>query len=205
MKLQTAQSTAPRTLRWTHLIWWVIASFVGGMFGSDLGLLLGGLQNLAFYAVVLCMLVGLGQALLLRLLLPEVRRWFVASLLGAVLGGVALVLAGPPVSRMLVDVALALGLTNWLPPLFIAQSATWGLFMLCYSAAQWWLVLRHYGRLSLCWVPACVLAAGIAVTLGVDMLYGAQIVAGAILGSAIYGALTGVVLIWLVNRDRVGG
>ncbi len=118
-------------------------------------------------------LVALIQSVLLRRYIPVSLRWILASL-GAVAGG-ALVVIGP--GRIDPDTALLAGV---------------GLYGFLAGVLQWLVLRRHVARAGW-WVPANILG------------WIAAIPAGDINGPpgwALYGAITGAVLVFLLRREH---
>ena len=192
-------------------LWWVLASTVGWAVGGPVGVALGG--GLAMGIVVtgyVGMAVGVIAAgalqwLVLRRQVAGAAWWIVASVVGAALVGVLAVLLGwvvGVVGRLVGGTAWG---ANWGPDWsadpggdvgFVVGVAAGGTVL----GLLQWLVLRRQVARAGWWVLASSvgwvmggLAAGITNT-----------TAGwAVLG-IVYGAITGIVLVWLLRRPAAG-
>jgi hypothetical protein len=117
--------------------------------------------------------VGVLQSLLLRKYLDKAWRWVFASLVAALASGLLLLTVG------LIDRELG----------GLASAGFYGTLL---GLAQWWLLRRQFSRAGW-WVLASTVGWLIAVPVG-DL--------GGPPGWAIFGAITGAVLPWLLRQDR---
>ena len=213
---------------WSLWVWWVVASLVGGVFGVNVGALVvfvGGLiagasmdalagliAGASMGALVLQVGVGVGsgfmvgvlQWLVLRRQVAGVGWWVVASAAGWVvlmvmtwLGSVGARAIMVGAAGMIVGVGVLAGV--------VAGGAVGGFVV---GVLQWLVLRRQVARASW-WVVATVVGqVTMAVMAGVMRVFGSVGgvvggVAGEAASLAMYGGITGIVLVQLL-RQRAG-
>lgn len=194
--------------RW---LWWVLASTVGWAVGGTVGVALGG--GLAMGIVVtgyVGMAVGVIAAgalqwLVLRRQVTGAAWWIVTSVVGAALVGILAVLLGWIVGVVGRLVGGAAWGANWGPDWSADPGGDVG-FVVAVAAGGTvlgvlqWLVLRRQVARTGWWV----LASTVGWVVGGFVSGITDAAAGwAVLG-AVYGAITGIVLVWLLRRPAAG-
>lgn len=186
-------------------LWWVLAGVVGWGVGGALGVALGTpgyiIENGYMSISLGCVLTSVLQWMTLRGRLTSTGWWVPASVIAAVASGVVIFsgLVNDPGGTWITDVCWIIGASLMTP---VA------------ALMQWRLVLRrHIVRGAAWWVPAQLvgfLAGGIVggvvtAALGLNDKGGGldAVVVWTILGAG-YGAVTGAVLLKLLQRPRKG-
>lgn len=165
---------------WRFWLWWVLASAAGFGIGGPLGMLAasGGSDQVAGYvgASAAGVVAGMLQWLALRQRIDRPGRWALAGILtaaalGVVVLGVSLISADAGLTGGVILMGAALGALQWL--VLRRQVAR----------AGWWIPVSAVG-----WIIAGFLSGAVP----------AGNPAGWVLIGAIYGAITGLMLAWLL-------
>lgn len=196
----------PIPAAWSVWSWWVLAGTVGWGIGGPLGVALGhpgyiienGFMSISLGGILTAVL----QWLVLRRRVAPARWWVPSSVMAAVLFGAVVFggLAVDPGGTWITDVA-------WIVGACLFPSAA--------GFLQWRLVLRrHVPRVAGWWVLACLVgffAGGVggwpvSAAFGLNGKEGGldAVVVWTLFG-AVYGAVTGAVLVRLLRRPRPQG
>ena len=193
----------PASLNWRLLVWWVLATAAGFSVGGPIEAVLG--RSSGMMVVVYVSAGGTAAAVLqwlaLRRHLSQVGWWVVTGLVGSVTAAVIGLAAGvgAGVTTGVIE-GLAEGVAKGMEAginagVDAAGVTTAVLFGAAFGAAQWPVLRRHVAG-SGWWVLACGVgwvASGFAAGV-TDSAAG-----WAVLG-AVYGTITGCVLVWLLRR-----
>lgn len=166
---------------WRFYLWWVLASTVGWAVGGPVGLAMSGSAAVALGVTVAAVL----QWLVLRQQVAQAGKWMLASIVAVIVAGVA----GFIVSGFLgvfgdVDV--------------VAEAGTVGVVIggTVLGVLQWLMVLKQRAKRAGWWVLASTsgwLVGGV-VSGAVDPVVGLAVI------GAVYGAITGLALLWLLRQ-----
>ena len=192
-------------------LWWVLASTVGWAVGGAAGVALGGGLSrgiiVAGYVGVAMGVTAAGalQWLVLRRQVARAGWWVVTGIVGSAVVGVLVVVVGAVVSF----VGSAIGGADWGPD-WSADPSTdvgWvvgaGLLGTVLGVLQWLVLRRQVARAgwwvlasTVGWVVGGLVAGLVGATVGVDLSWAGL--------GAVYGAITGPVLVWLLRHRAAG-
>ena len=192
-------------------LWWVLASTVGWAVGGTVGVALGGELSMGLAVTgylgvaVGVTMTGALQWLVLRGQVGGAAWWMVASVVGAALVGILAVVLGWVVGVVGRLVGGAAWGANWGPDWSADPGGDVG-FVVAVAAGGTvlgvlqWLVLRRQVARAGWWV----LASSVGWVMGGLASGITNTTAGwAVLG-IVYGAITGIVLVWLLRREVHG-
>lgn len=189
-------SAAPRF----NYFWlrWAVAIFLGGFLFGDMGVRVA--TNYTLLIGMIGLGISIGQWLILKPYIANAPRWFLLTLSSTLLAGLCVDINFPlqMVSLVLQFIPSATGYT-W-PLTVVVSLVSWLGFLLCMSAGQWF-VLRPIGQHANWWPVANTIGGSIAVLLGIVLLWGRPVSSAILLGSGLYGAMTGPVMEWILRRN----
>ncbi len=191
-------------MRWTFLLWWMLANTVGGAIIGALEE--GGFQ---FFATLFLtgFVLGIAQWLVIRPYIGHTGWWVIASSVGWFLG-------------ILLNI-MATGILNYIVQLLWAVGGLWEVFWLnlvhepvtaaVLGVAQWFVLRRHIQHAGR-WILASAVGGAVhgavsaalcaaacqAITMKVSAEMATAVTYGA--GWAGYGAVTGIMLVWLLQN-----
>ncbi len=181
---------------WGFWLWWVLASTVGWVLGGEVGVLSVWIVGLVGIVVGL----GIAQWLVLRQHLSRAGWWVLAStvgwVVGLVVGGSVNLVVGGAVNLFvvvgLVGIGFGIGIAQWLvlrPHL---------------SRAGWWVLASTVGLAVGGAVGVAVGGAvGIAVGGSISLASILSLVVGFPVSGAVYGAITGGAMVWLLRQPKL--
>ena len=166
---------------WRFYLWWVLASTAGWAVGGPAGLALAGSAAVALGVAATAVL----QWLVLRQRVAHADRWVLASIVAVIVAGVAGFTVGG-VLGVFDDADV------------VAEAGTVGVIIggTVLGVLQWLMVLKRRARRAGWWVLASTVSwlVGGIVSGTVDPVVGLAVI------GAMYGAITGLTLVWLLRH-----
>lgn len=214
-------------VRWGLWLQWILATIMGFVVGLTVGgpialiagWLTGGILAFPMLGVMIATPVGLVQWLVLRQQIPRVGWWVLASITGAAVGGFvvdAIVWVWPFVDAILRRHAAIVIVENWVVGYWVSNVVQMAAFGASVGIIQW-LVLRRHVYKAEWWILASTIAWSLAWNLGdavhwfmpetqwnpvvlpvVGRVTAASVVSLPLRGTVV-GAITGILLVWLLR------
>ena len=173
-----------KTLNWSFVLWWVLASTLGGSAGSAvrgfvLNTLFNGVDSVIWVisGAVFGAIIGVCQWWILKSHIRRAGWWIVANIVGWFLASIV----GWVVSN-----------TN----------ISWFVGQIVIGACQWW-ILKSYIRKSGWWILASIVGGGVGIAVGGMMGNVVGLFGGAVVNSVIGNIISGSFLRWLLKNHKI--